>query len=383
MKRLYEHDKTIADELLYQSSNFQLYSDDSAPRAILTPQDYHLRILIMASLFVHACLKHAESTTARILHKRDSEFGTLSYASWLQPFIIQSDFDELIAARASSFQKFDTCVEIQCFFRVKDSANLDLFELKNYARSHQHWDIRKLQSCINNLNQFIDLIRADMKRPVNQAAIQARLRKSQANFKSCCQLIKGLFEKYSKINVLRLDFALKPEPNVLSGSKLINLEHTFHSVHNLEYMKSKIAQLLRNKRHNHILDQVIGYILKFEHGHRKGFHVHALFFLDGNKHNKDGYFASEIAKYWLKLTENRGCTYNCNFDKGKYSQVAIGMIDYADTEKRMLLMEKCVRYLCKCDQFFIFKPLAQFRTMQLSQRPKVRSPLGRPRKHAA
>lgn len=395
MTGLYTSDQMIAEELLSQLSISQSLSNDAqVPATLIMHPDYRVSVLIKMFLFVSACMHHANAEEDLVKIQpvqqhhvlrnmegiRDS--GTLHYADWLKEFVRQADFEELFTVQLSAFKDFDLCAEVQCFLKAKENLVLsNLFELKKCMTRLE--PIATLKARITELNKFIDAIRAEMKSPANQAAVKARLRKSQANFKSCQKLIHGLFNKFSKINVLRLDFALKSDAKLLSGSKFTDLNHEFHAVHNLEYLKSKIAQFLQNKRHNHLLDQVVGYILKFEHGTQKGFHVHALFFLDGNKHQKDGYFAIELSKYWRKLTENQGCTYNCNLDKGKYAEVAIGMIDYTDTKKRALLTEKCVRYLCKCDQFFIFKPLAQFRTMQLSRPPKARSALGRPRKHTA
>ena len=209
--------------------------------------------------------------------------------------------------------------------------------------------------------------------------IRKREEKAKQNLKSCRKAINQCFAKFSKLLVIRIDFAFKPPLENLTPYCPDELQHPFHSENALQSLKELIAQLLRNRRHNKILNQIKGYILKFEHGLKKGFHVHALFFMDGNLHQSDGYFAHEITKYWKKLTNDRGCTYNCHMAKHKYKTLCIGMIGYTDTAKRKAL-DDCVQYFCKKEQYFMFNKLKSIRTIQTSQPPQRGSNAGRPRK---
>ena len=196
---------------------------------------------------------------------------------------------------------------------------------------------------------------------------------------SCRKAINQCRAKFSKLLVIRVDFAFKPPLENLAHYCPDELQHPFHSEDALQSLKELIARLLSNKRHNKILNQIKGYILKFEHGLKKGFHVHALFFMDGNLHQNDGYFAHEITKYWKKLTNDQGCTYNCHMAKDKYKTLCIGMIDHTDTAKQKAL-DDCVQYFCKKEQYFMFNKLNSVRTIQISQPPQRRSNAGRPRK---
>lgn len=229
------------------------------------------------------------------------------------------------------------------------------------------------------LNLFVQHVREQMDSSNVKHAIRNRGKKSRLNLKSCRKLINQYFNTFSKLLIIRIDFAFKPPEESLCPPYPKELEHPFHSENALQLLKNYIAQFLRNRRHNKILNQIKGYILKFEHGLKKGFHVHAIFIMDGNIHHKDGYFADELTKYWKNLTNGEGCTYNCHMAKDKYKKVCIGIINYTDEAKRQAL-DTCIQYFCKKDQYFMFNKMNRNKTLQLSQPPQKRSKAGRPRK---
>ncbi|WP_228270569.1 inovirus-type Gp2 protein [Acinetobacter junii] len=213
-------------------------------------------------------------------------------------------------------------------------------------------------------------------------AIQKRTQKCAAQLKGCRKLIDACFERHSKLLVLRIDFGFKvPDEIWQSNYHFKDLKHEFHSRDNLKLLKNLLKQFMNNRRHNSILNKIFAYIIKFEHGIKKGFHAHAILFLNGNECMKDGYYANQITEYWNKLTHGNGCTYNCNKAKHKYKRLDIGMINHLDREKRIVL-DKCLQYLCKADQSFIFRALdsTEYRAIQKSQKPKKISNAGRPRR---
>ncbi|MCH7337624.1 inovirus-type Gp2 protein [Acinetobacter sp. NIPH 2699] len=213
-------------------------------------------------------------------------------------------------------------------------------------------------------------------------AIQTRTQNSKSNLSSCRELIKDCFEKSSKLLILRIDFGFKIPDEVLnSQDQAHDLKHEFHSLDKLNLLKELLNKFVKNRRNNSKLKKIFAYILKFEHGIKKGFHAHGIFILNGNECQKDGYYANEITKYWEKLTDGAGCTYDCHIAKHKYKRLGIGMINYLDSEKRMVL-DECLQYLCKADQTFIFKALdsTDYKSMHRSQKPKKLSNAGRPRK---
>jgi len=294
----------------------------------------------------------------------------------MKPFV--SVFDDITGIDLNYLKDFTVCEEILCFFKAKELLNteIDLIGLFEQPNSQA---LGHIQPRADLLNRFVQLIREQMASTLVKNAIRDRERKAKNNLKSCRKTVSHYFDKFSKLLVIRVDFAFKPPLEHLTNYCPDELQHHFHSEDALQSLKRLIARFLHNKRHNKILNQIKGYILKFEHGLKKGFHVHGLFFLDGNLHQNDGYFAHEITKYWKKLTNGQGCTYNCHMAKDKYKTLCIGMIEYTNTEKREAL-DVCIQYFCKREQYFMFEKMKSVRTIQTSLPPQRRSNAGRPRK---
>lgn len=235
-----------------------------------------------------------------------------------------------------------------------------------------------IQPFVNALNHFADSVRSylnspEIKRKIRDRDINCRSRKSR-----CVELVQALLLKYSKILVVRVDFALKRERETLLKNAY-NLKE-IHSKYDLVYLKTCIEKLLNNQRHNPFMQDVIGYILRFEYSVRTGFHVHAYFMFDSNKHREDISIAQGIAKLWNeKITGGQGTTYICNMKKDSYRNCAIGIIHYADIQKQHYLF-KTFDYICKSDQLFAFTNMKGARRFQLSEPPEKTTNAGRPRK---
>ncbi|MFU8928201.1 hypothetical protein [Acinetobacter puyangensis] len=303
--------------------------------------------------------------------------GFLSYSDWFRPFI--QVFDEIIGFRPKDLEDFAVCEEIICFFKAVEVLDTDLSLLGLFENTYRAQNLHYIQTRTAPLNQFIQLIRKEMNGKEIKIAIRNRLKNCNSNLASCRKLINGCFNTRGKLLVLRIDFGFKIPLDILNSVNQYNdLKKDFHTLDKLELLKQKISQLLNNRRHNKILNEIEGYILKFEHGIKKGFHVHAIFILDGNKHCKDSYFAQQITEYWRKITDDNGCTYNCHMAKRKYKKLGIGVIAHTDIEKRSTL-DVCLEYLCKQDQYFIFQSLKRAKTIQISRPAKRRSNAGRPR----
>lgn len=274
---------------------------------------------------------------------------------------------------------FTVCEEILSFFNAKELLNteVDLIGLFECSNSQP---LVNIQTRVDLLNKLVQFVREQMNSVEVKDAIKKRKRMAQENSKSCRNLINQYFAKFSKLLVIRIDFAFTPPLENLSNFCPDEFQHPFHSEVTLQSLKQQIKRLLDNRRHNKILRPIQGYILKFEHGLKKGFHVHAMFFMNGNLHQNDSYFAHEITKYWKKLTDGKGCTYNCHMAKDKYKTICMGIIDYTDAAKRKAL-DDCVNYFCKEEQYFMFSKIGKMlKTLQKSEAPKKLSNAGRPRK---
>jgi len=194
---------------------------------------------------------------------------------------------------------------------------------------------------------------------------------TQKRIDSTKQYVDTLMDSYSKLNVIRVDFAYKKD--VETKKTEISLDEATQDFN----------RMLNNRRSKpSVFENQVGYIAKKEYTEDKGVHIHALFFYDGQKMQKDTFKASQIGEYWEHITEERGGVhYNCNKDKKKYKDIGIGMIDYKDTEKRKSL-DKTIKYLCKDEQNIEqIKTDTNIRTKAYVRGtiPKSKDKLGRPR----
>lgn len=147
--------------------------------------------------------------------------------------------------------------------------------------------------------------------------------------------IDELQKKYSKLNIVRVDLAYK-KPH----SDNVTLEEANnHSSHMLNNRRSK----------PNVFKDQIGYVFKKEFTEDKGVHIHALFIYDGQKVQNGTFKAEQIGKYWEnEITQGEGSYHNCH--RNKYKNNGVGIIDHKDSDKRKILDEQVIAYLCKDDQ---------------------------------
>ena len=178
-----------------------------------------------------------------------------------------------------------------------------------------------------------------------------------------------LQEKYSKLNVVRVDLAYE---------KPYSDDVTLDEVN--RHLK-KITSDTRSKPS--IFKAKVGYIIKKEYTEDKGMHIHAAILFDGQKVKNDVLKAIEIGKYWNESVTNKiGSYHNCNLDANKIygEQNAVGMLDHSDIEKRKKL-DSAISYLCKDEQSIeSMKSSKQDRAFLRGTMPKRKSNKGRPRK---
>jgi len=162
----------------------------------------------------------------------------------------------------------------------------------------------------------------------------------QKRIDSTKQYVDTLMDLHSKLNVVRVDLGYKKD------------EETKKTEISLDEATQDFNRMLNNRRGKpSIFENQVGYIAKKEYTEDKGIHIHTCFFYDGQKIQKDSFKASQIGEYWEQITKERdGIHHNCNKDKKKYKNVGIGMVDYKDSEKRKVLDEIVIPYMCKDDQ---------------------------------
>lgn len=211
-------------------------------------------------------------------------------------------------------------------------------------------------------NNLVYEIRKLTQTPEYKQALQNRLERSDNQFQKGMKLINDLFEVKCKLLIMRVDFALKAETDLL--------------LTDLKTLMSKfLKKILVSKGE---LEGIEGYIWKLEYGVQKGYHYHCIFFMDGSKHSKDSYYAQKLGELWKHVTDDQGIFHNCNASKFKYRNLAIGCISHDDEEARKNL-EIVMSYLSKTDQFLMEKTLKKYRVFGTSTRKIEKSQSGRPR----
>ena len=244
-------------------------------------------------------------------------------------------------------------------------AHVSLIDYRSEASTQKYVDLFNL--FIERLVQYIQSAKYKKK-------IRDRNLIKKTNKHACMELFNHLIAKFARVMVIRMDFSLKRDPEtILRHASSMAMPY---SRHDLAYLKRSMKKLKDNWRNNKLLNDIEGYIFQYEYSHATGFHIHAYFFYDGNKHREDISIAQYISDYWKKITRNQGCTYICNMAKDQYKYCGIGMIHYSDTEKQEFLI-KTFDYITKADQFFIFSELKNFKRFQRSELPKPKANSGR------
>jgi hypothetical protein len=178
--------------------------------------------------------------------------------------------------------------------------------------------------------------------------------------------IDELSKNYSKLNIVRIDLSYK-KPH----SDTVTLEDANKDLnHMFNNMRSKPS----------IFKDKIGYVCKKEYTKGKGVHFHAMFIYDGQKIQNSTYKAKQIGEYWEQLTDEKGSHHNCHFNV--YKRKGVGMLDHRDSEKRKVLDEDVISYLCKDDEKQDIKPIKKSKKDRAFIRgtiSKSKGNLGRPR----
>jgi len=182
--------------------------------------------------------------------------------------------------------------------------------------------------------------------------------------------IDALQDKYSKLNVVRVDLSYKKP---------------FSDDITLDDANNHFNRMLNNRRSKpSIFDNQVGYICKKEYTKDKGMHFHTIFFYDGQKIKNDTNKAIAIGKYWKEdITDKKGSYHNCNIKaKKKYgNKNGVGMLEHKDIEKRKNL-DIAVNYLCKDDGKQDIAPVKSNmndRAFARGRMPSPKSNMGRPR----
>lgn len=176
---------------------------------------------------------------------------------------------------------------------------------------------------------------------VSQKAVDCGWKRLEKNFrrnanKNARGLILDLktqLDAHARVLVIRLDLSfangagveLEPhEPNENSIADNAGLGPVYEKVRDLRVSFWKEVEKTYG-------DGLLGRASKLEYGYSRGYHFHALVFLDGSKHQKDIQNGIRIGEIWKRLVPGgAGTFYLCNAHKENYMHVGVGMATYAD-----------------------------------------------------
>jgi len=203
---------------------------------------------------------------------------------------------------------------------------------------------------VDAFNEFVEIIKSKANDPEFIQKTRNYNRGLNKNYRSLVKYIDALFDKHSRLLVLRVDFAYSLTQKDLDQSHI----HPLSKMMEHRYLQAKKDRehFFNNMRSNkNIFEHMLGHIWKLEYGRETGFHYHMFFFFDGSKVQQDINRAEMIGEYWNKtITVNRGRYYNCNANKESYKYLGIGMINHNDTEL-VNNLKKAAEYFTKADYY--------------------------------
>lgn len=108
----------------------------------------------------------------------------------------------------------------------------------------------------------------------------------ERNLKRIDKLVDDIFDDYSKVLVVRVDFYL--------GKDYIE---DFDNV----FMTKALERFRNNMRSNSVFNGFIAYIAKLEYTKDRGWHFHTAFFFNGNERRNEYRVAHDIYDYWCDV----------------------------------------------------------------------------------
>lgn len=188
------------------------------------------------------------------------------------------------------------------------------------------------------LNQLVIDLRREARTEEFRRVLDNRRRQCQKNQKAAVRMINQIFERRSKVLVIRLDLVVGGEtPETRGVAQSVSVKDARRS----------FAGFVRYLRETY---PCLGYIYNLEYGVLTGYHFHVLIFMDGHLKWGDVAIAEQLGKHWRNtITEGRGRYWNCNAHPLNYQRLGVGMILRSDAIKRKHLVEDVLPYLTSKD----------------------------------
>ena len=216
--------------------------------------------------------------------------------------------------------------------------NVERMKIDRYSNTKEFYG-NEAEEVVKKLNDFVQSIRGESNSKEFLVRMNSYHRASNKNYRELKSYIDCLFEKYSRLLIVRIDLSYFKGFSQSSPDRGYSL------------VRRHRKRLFRNARYNALFKERVGYAWKLEYGAEKGFHYHVLLFFNGASRFSDVWIAKEIGEYWKNVvTDGEGLYFNCNARKGAYRSCGIGMVHYGDKDARRGLDDLSV-YLTKVDYY--------------------------------
>lgn len=166
---------------------------------------------------------------------------------------------------------------------------------------------------------------------------------SLSNYLDLVELINRLFERHSRLLVVRVDLKYRRE---------------FASMIPLETVQHHRDVFFHDYRHvGSVFEHLLGYVWGLEYGEDadSGFHLHCIFFYNGDERREDISIGMAIDELWQHVTFDMGLVHVSNLDKERLARngcLGIGMIHRSDELLRYNLVSRVAAYVAKGDTVF-------------------------------
>tara|TARA_R110002020_G_scaffold154546_2_gene334461 strand:- start:8895 stop:10019 length:1125 start_codon:yes stop_codon:yes gene_type:complete len=226
------------------------------------------------------------------------------------------------------------------------------------------------QPTAENLNLLVEELRAGSRKKGFQRRLELHTSNARRNAKSARAYVNSLFNRYSRLLVLRLDLHYRRAYLAKLGLGISPEELPTH--------REKIIRFGREK-----LGAYVGHVWCIEWGKRKGPHYHVLIFLRGDQARQGISIAQRLGQHWGDVvTEGRGDYFNGNLREEYFESLGlrgIGMISHHD-EKRRRNLDHLLTYLAKVDLFVRLEIPGMRKTFGHGRLPPKKSNAGRKRR---
>ncbi|POA48329.1 hypothetical protein C1893_10755 [Pseudomonas sp. MPR-ANC1] len=216
------------------------------------------------------------------------------------------------------------------------------FDLRSYGFSLRSLDeelvpLSHAEFLVAILNDAVRYIRDEIGLPQFARKINSHCRSANKNTKTLYNFVDGLFDRHSRLLVLRVDLGYAE--SFCRGDRAVNRT-------DIRLHREKLWSVARA---NPIFKYLVGYVWKLEWKPLKGYHFHMAFFLDARHVQQDITYCRLIGELWSRVvTGYKGGYWNCNRDKDSYPERVLGVVHRGDIYRRGKL-KKALSYLTKAD----------------------------------